>query len=220
MTPSAPTHPIRLVLVEDEPPLLQSLCELFRKAHDIEVMAAFATAEDAMDFPWQDADLLMSDLSLPGISGAELIRRAVMQHPSLLAAAYTVHENREILFEALQAGASGYIIKGGSAGELLDAVRSLAVGQSPLSPAVARHLIAEFRKSQTDAEDPPALSPRELQILQALEAGRINKEIADHLSISPHTVHNHLKNIYAKLHARNRVEALQLARQHGHLPNP
>lgn len=213
------SSPIRLVLVEDELPLLASLSELFRQTDDIELMAAFPSAEDAVDFPWENADLLLTDLSLPGIAGAELIRRAVTNHPRLLAAAYTIHENRESLFEALQAGASGYVIKGGSADELIDAIRSLAAGQSPISPAVARHLIAEFLDKQTlaEAEDQPSLSTRELQMLQALAAGKINKEIADQFGISPHTVHNHLGNIYTKLHVRSRAEAVRLARRQGYL---
>lgn len=217
MSETALSKAIRLVLVEDELPLLESLRRLFDATQDIELLAALPCAEEALDLPWEHADVLLADLSLPGLSGVELIRHAVTRHPPLLAAAYTIHENRSHLFNALAAGASGYVIKGGSAAELTQAVRSLAGGQSPISPAVARHLIAQFRGNGPANTQEPALSLRELQILQSLAAGKINKEIADQFSISPHTVHNRLKNIYAKLHARNRADALRQAKRQGYL---
>ena len=197
--------------------LLDSLERLFSRAEDFVVTGAHASAAEAMmSVDWCDVDVLLTDLEMPGMSGAGLISAAVNRNPSLLAVAYTIHEHRENLFAALSAGASGYIIKGSTALELVDSLRGLVKGHVPISPSMASHLIQQFRAS-TPQDESADLSKRESELLQQLAAGKIYKEIADSLGISQHTVHNHVKNIYAKLHAKNRTEAVKRAQSLGYL---
>lgn len=203
-------------MVDDDVALLDSLEKLFSREADFVVTGAYASAAEAMmNEDWSSVDVLLSDLEMPGMSGVGLIGAAVNRNSKLLAVAYTIHEHRENLFAALSAGASGYIIKGSTALELVASLRGLIQGHVPISPSMASHLIQQFQTSAPQDES-EGLSRRESELLQLLAAGRIYKEIADSLGISQHTVHNHVKNIYAKLHAKNRAEAIRRAQSLGY----
>lgn len=166
---------------------------------------------------WCEVDILLSDLELPGISGVALIERAVKANPDLRALAYTINEQREVVFSALKAGAVGYVLKGDSAHELIEAIHAISRGESPISPAIARYLLETFHRENA-AADQAALSHREVGLLKHVVAGHTYKEMGKRLGLSSHTIHTHIKNIYKKLSASSRGEALQRARMLGHLP--
>jgi two-component system NarL family response regulator len=208
---------IRIVLVEDDPRILESLMRVLEKRDDMSIRGSFGSGEAAMAATdWNEVDVLLSDLDLPGISGVDLITQARAANPVLLPLAYTIYEDRDTVFAALRAGAYGYLTKGSSGDELANAIRSLKDGGAPMSPGIARRLLEEFRQQST-TEVADGLSNREISLLRLLAEGLIYKEIGDRLSISPHTVHTHIKNIYGKLHAADRQQALRRARMLGYI---
>ena len=205
---------MRLAIVEDDPLLLESLRMLLGGESGITVSATFRSAEEALPALKQvRPDVMLVDLGLPGMSGVELIKRIKEEAPCPEIMAHTVFEDRENVFSAIKAGASGYILKGSSPREIVEAIHEIHKGGAPMSPKIARKLIMEFQDE--GASEEYLLSHREKEIVKCIENGLAYKEIAEKLSISPHTVHTHIKKIYEKLHARNRQEALITARKKG-----
>ncbi len=184
-------------------------------AADMEVVGAFATGAAAMAFRGE-ADVALVDLGLPDVPGTDVIRALRAGLPELDVLVHTIHADRAIVFEAIVAGATSYVLKGIAPPKLLDAVRELRAGGAPMSPKIARDVIAAFRQQGTVAER-YALSAREKDVLQCLEEGRSYKEVATELHLSTHTVHSHIKRIYEKLHATSKAEALTKARLRGML---
>jgi two-component system NarL family response regulator len=216
-TPAIADDFIRLVIVEDDLGLLDSLTRIMAMQADITVAGSYACTEEAMEnTDWQKVDVMLVDLSLPGVSGVDLIAAATFRNPRIHPLVHTVHDDRETLFAALRAGASGYVIKGTPAMETLQAVRAVFGGQTTLSPSVARFLIDEFR-SQNATKPEEGLTAREIELLTLCAQGLIYKEIAERLSISSGTVHSHIKRIYRKLQVASRVQALSRARALGYL---
>lgn len=208
---------IRLLIVEDDVDLLNSISKIMAMQPDIDVVGSCASTEEAMETTdWSKVDVMLVDLSLPGLSGVDLIASATFQNPRLYSLVHTVHDDRESLFAALRAGAVGYVIKGMPALETLEAVRAVSIGTPSLSPSVAKFLIDEFRSRNTTNPD-EALSSREIDLLHLSAQGLIYKEIGDRLSISSGTVHSHIKRIYRKLQAANREQALSRAQALGYL---
>jgi two-component system NarL family response regulator len=211
---------IRLVVVEDDPGMLAALRRLFAAVDGIHLTGAYETAEAALEATdWQVVDVLLSDLDLPGLTGPQLIAVARGQAPALLALAHTVHEQRDRLFEALRAGATGYLVKGMPAPELVASIRAIFDGETPVSPVVAGHLIAWFRKTDPASLTPPEedLTSRELEVLRCFTRGNTYDEIADLMGISRHTVHSHIRKIYSKLHVNSRKQALRQALSRGYM---
>jgi two-component system NarL family response regulator len=202
------------MIVEDNPLLRDNLRILLSGEPSVEHVTAFESAEEALA-EMRDAgpDILLSDIELPGMSGVELIRRVKLSYPDMDIMAFTIYEDRDTVFAAIKAGASGYILKGSSPRELLEALLSLSQGGAPMSPKIARKVIREFQSVTGDDESP--LSHREVEILKSIDHGLSYKEIADRFCISPHTVHTHIKNIYEKLQAKGRQEAISKARKKG-----
>jgi DNA-binding NarL/FixJ family response regulator len=211
---------IRIIVVEDDARLLESLARLLEKRADFHVTATHTSAEEALAANrWNEGDVLISDIDLPGISSVELIAKAKAANPELLPLAYTIYEDRDTVFAALNAGAFGYLLKGCSAEYLETSIRDLVRGGAPMSPAVARRLLDRFLQD-SPPEPAEALSPREVELLRCVAEGLLYKEIGEQLGISPHTVHTHIKNIYGKLHATDRQHALRRARMLGYLGEP
>ena len=210
---------IRVVLVEDNPKTLELLCRVFNSAENIKLVGAYGTAEDALrGTDWMRVDVLLTDLDLPGLSGAQLIAVARGQAPELLALAHTVHEQREDLFQALRAGATGYLVKGTTAPVLLESIRAIFGGQTPISPAVAGHLTAYFRAAESSSPDwEEVLTSRELEVLRLFTQGNTYDEIAHSMGVSRHTVHSHVRNIYGKLQVNSRKQALKQALARGYI---
>ncbi len=205
---------MRLVLVEDDPILRESLKLLLGGEAEITVAGAYGNAEDALrGLRKASPDVMLADLGLPGMTGIELIKRAKDELPSLEIMAHTVFEDRENVFSAIKAGASGYILKGSSPREIVEAIHAIHKGGAPMSPKIARKIIHEFQDETPG--DQFILSQREKDIVKCIEQGLTYKEISIRLKISSHTVHTHIKNIYEKLQAKDREEALLKARKTG-----
>ncbi len=205
---------MRLVIIEDDPLLLENLTLLLRGEEGITVAGAYRSAEDAIKSLRNAApEVMLTDLGLPGMSGVELIKKAKEEMPSLEIMAHTVFEDREKVFSAIKAGASGYILKGSSPREIIESIHSLYKGGAPMSPKIARKIIHEFQDDATGEDF--LLTQRETEIVKRVEEGLTYKEIGERLSISTHTVHTHIKNIYEKLQAKDRSDAIIKARKRG-----
>lgn len=205
---------MKLIIVEDDPILLESLKLILGGEAGITVAGAFGSAEDALRaLRKASPEVMLTDLGLPGMSGIELIKKAKDDMPSLEIMTHTVFEDRENVFAAIKAGASGYILKGSSPREIVEAIYEIHKGGAPMSPKIARKVIHEFQDE--NVEDQYILSQRERDIVKCIEQGLTYKEISLRLKISSHTVHTHIKNIYEKLQAKDRGEALVKARKTG-----
>jgi DNA-binding NarL/FixJ family response regulator len=205
---------MKVSIIEDDVLLRQNLKLLLSGETGISVVSVYSTAEEALaGIKRTRPEILLTDIGLPGMSGIELIRELKEQMPDLEIMAHTVFDDRETVFSAIKAGASGYILKGSTPRELIDALHTLAKGGSPMSPKIARKVIREFQGEGIDEQY--FLSHRETEIVKEIENGLTYKDIAAKLSISPHTVHTHIKNIYEKLQAKDRQGALVAARKKG-----
>lgn len=205
---------MRLIIVEDDPLLLENLRLLLGGERGIEVVGAFLSAEDArQSLEKSSPEVMLVDLGLPGMSGIEFIKEAKADLPDVEIMAHTIFEDRDNVFSAIKAGASGYLLKGCAPGELVEALYALYRGGAPMSPKIARKVIAEFQDRGVEGQY--LLSPREKEVLGFVEQGLSYKEISERLNISPHTVHTHIKKIYEKLQARDRKEAILKARKKG-----
>ncbi len=205
---------MRLLVVEDDPLFADNLCSVLAAEPEIVVTGVFASAEEALAAMAEcSPDLLLTDIGLPGMSGTELIRRAKEILPGLEIMVLTVFDDRDTIFAALKAGASGYILKSSMPRDLVEDLLDLHRGGSPMSPRIARKIIKEFQSEAVSEQY--VLSYREKEIIREIEAGRAYKEISQKFSISTHTVHAHIRNIYKKLHASNKQAALSTARRKG-----
>lgn len=211
---------IRVVLVEDDRTQIEVLRRAILDDASLRLVAAVASAEEAMaTVDWNAVDVLVTDLGLPQASGVDLIARVRAAQPRVQALPLTVHDDAQILFAAIEAGASGYLLKNVGPADVLHAIHDLARGASPISPSIARHLIRAFRRLPAQVGE-AQLTAREEQILAIVAEGASHKEIASSLGLSTHTISNHIKNIYAKLHVNRRGDALRKARLLGYLEDP
>jgi DNA-binding NarL/FixJ family response regulator len=188
------------------------LVEMINRQTELELVGHWGSAEEF----WNDgrevtADILLVDLDLPQENGASLIHRIKKEKPDLCCVVLTASFDREDLFQCLRKGASGYLVKDSSPGELLDGIRAVAKDGATLSPVVARFLVEEFRNvSVVEVKKPTlnALTTRELEILQNMATGQTPKDIANKLALSYETVRAHSKKIYQKLHVNSREDAV------------
>ena len=209
ITPEA-SKMISIAIVEDHRDLRNSWRGIIDEAPSFECLECFATAEDALrEIPLYKPDVVLMDINLPGMSGIECTRLLRAQIPRLQVLILTVYEDSERIFEALEAGASGYLLKRTSPEQLLQAIIEVRNGGSPMTSEVARKVVQSFRKPvKTSAAEEAKLTTREEEILKLLAQGYVTKEISDKLGISYFTSQTHLKNIYEKLHVRSRTEAV------------
>lgn len=205
---------MRLIIVEDDPLLLENLTLLLSGEEGLAVAGSYRSAEDALrGLRNAKPDVMLTDLGLPGMSGVDLIKRVKEEMPSLEIMAHTVFEDREMVFSAIKAGASGYILKGSSPREVIESIHALYKGGAPMSPKIARKIIHEFQDDVVSEQY--LLTQREREIVKCVEEGLTYKEIGERLNISTHTVHTHIKNIYEKLQAKDRNDAIGKARKRG-----
>jgi DNA-binding NarL/FixJ family response regulator len=203
---------ITLVIVEDLDEVRQGLSQFLSLNPEFKVLDTFKTAEEAIvDLPKINPDIVIMDINLPGINGIECIRQVKKKVLRTQFMMFTVYENDEKVFEALKAGASGYLLKNTGLLQITESLKELYKGGSPMSSNIARKLVTIFREQQPDTEPVEALSKRENEILQLLAKGLLYKEIADQLTISTGTVRQHIHKIYEKLHVQNRTEAINKA---------
>ncbi len=203
---------ISLAIVEDLAEVREGLKQFISLNPEFTILDTFQTAEDAMhQLPKLNPDIVIMDINLPGMNGIECIRQIKKKIPRTQFMMFTVYENDEKVFEALKAGASGYLLKNTGLLQLIAALKELYNGGSPMSANIARKLVSLFQNEHADKEPTTELSKRENEILQLLSKGLLYKEIADQLGISVGTVRQHIHKIYEKLHVQNRTEALNKA---------
>jgi DNA-binding NarL/FixJ family response regulator len=203
---------ISLTIVEDLDEVREGLKQFISLSPEFTVLDTFKTAEEAVyTIPKLKPDIVIMDISLPGMNGIECIKEIKNKVPRTQFMMFTVYENDEKVFEALKAGASGYLLKNTGLVQMIEALKELYDGGSPMSANIARKLVTVFRTQENNAERVEALSNRENEILQLLAKGLLYKEIADQLAISVSTVRQHIHKIYEKLHVQNRTEAINKA---------
>lgn len=200
--------PLRLAIVEDNPRLRDHYSAIVRQTPDLSLVGAFDSAEAALAaLPAARPDAVLMDINLPGLSGIECVRQLKQMLPEVQVVMLTAFDDSDQVFQSLQAGATGYVLKRSSPAEVLDAVRDVCAGGSPLSSAVARKIVQYFAPRPA-APEVAALSEREREVLEALSRGLLYKEIADALGISINTVREHVRRIYTTLQVRSRHEAV------------
>jgi len=199
----------RIAIVEDNTTVRASLAELVESIPGCECVGAFASGEEGIRLiPKLTPDLVMMDIHLPNLSGIECTAKLKQLLPDLRVLILTVYEDGDKIFDALKAGASGYILKRSKPQDIIEAIREILAGGAPMTPEIALKVVESFRKINTTAPaETVSLSRRETEVLQGLAKGLANKEIADELSVGVETVRWHLKQIYEKLHVRCRTEA-------------
>jgi DNA-binding NarL/FixJ family response regulator len=198
-----------VVIVEDDRTLRQQIVDILGTAPDIRCIGAFASAEEALKaIPAKTPDVVLMDIKLPGMSGIDCVARLKRMLPSLQIIMVTIFEDSERIFRALKAGASGYLVKSRPPEQLLEAIRDVHSGGSPMSSHIARKVVQHFHLLDPSPKEAENLSPREEQVLDLLASGFIYKEIGDKLNISVETVRTYVKNICNKMHVRNRLEAV------------
>jgi DNA-binding NarL/FixJ family response regulator len=195
-----------VVLIEDDEGLRK---QLLKSAPDIECLYAVASSEEALEkLPKNTPDLVLMDIKLPGMSGIDCLPLLKEKVPSVEILILTVYEDADIIFRALKAGASGYLLKSSPPEELFNAIRDVSSGGSAFSSHIARKVVHYFQVMGKASKADEMLSPREYEVLELLASGFINKEIAEKLKISLETVRTYVKRICAKMHVRSRIEAI------------
>src|SRR5271154_3328417 len=203
---------ISIVIVEDLDEVRDGLKNFLALSDEFTVLDTFKNAEEALqEIPGMKPDIVIMDINLPGMNGIECIRQLRNKTPSTQYMMFTVYENDEKVFEALKAGASGYLLKNTGLVQMIESLKQLYDGGSPMSANIARKLVTVFRQQENSLADIKTLSNRENEILQLLANGLLYKEIADKLFISVNTVRQHIHKIYEKLHVQNRTEAINKA---------
>ena len=200
---------ISVAIVEDNAQVRRSLLRYIGGAPGFSCACACASAEEALTvIPKSPPDVVLMDIQLPNKSGVActaLLKKAVPAVPVMM---LTVYEDTDTIFNALKAGASGYLLKRSDPAEVLQAVTELHNGGAPMTGEIARKVIDSFHRAKPDEHPQDALTAREEEILDYLAKGFVPKEIADKLAISCATVRYHLRHIYDKLHVRSQVEAV------------
>ena len=201
-------NPHTIAIVEDDDSLRGILTEIVA-ASPWSLVDTFPNAEVALTaLATTCPEVVLMDIQLPGMSGIQCVAKLKALHPAVLVLMVTVYDNNERIFDALAAGASGYLLKRDAPAKLLEALDDLLAGGSPMSGAIARKVVQHFQKEPPTRNKDLNLTPRETQILELLVKGNLYKEIAWDLGIGFETVRSHIDNIYNKLHVRTRTEAV------------
>lgn len=212
MKPDAQPHPlpISVAIVEDDAGVRRSLVGLIKNASGCTCVGDFANGESAVsELPLCPAGVVLVDINLPGMNGVDCVRQLASLMPAAQFIMLTVHQDADTIFESLKAGASGYLLKPVRKDELLQAVRDVVAGGSPMTSSVARKIVQFFqRRTPEPLDELQALSDRERAVLDLLAQGYVYKEIGDQLGISLWTVYTYVHRTYQKLHVTGRIEAL------------
>jgi len=202
------TQTIRVALVEDNAPLRSQLSQLIGGAPGFECVGAFADAESALaGLPAAAPDVVLMDIQLSKMSGVECVARLKHRLPEVKVVMLTAYDDSDTIFQALENGASGYLLKRTPPADLLRSIEDVQNGGAPMNSHIARLVVQSFHRRGSSPRPAENLTAREEEVLRLVAQGYINKEIADTLGISLETVRQHLKNCYAKLHVRTRTEA-------------
>jgi DNA-binding NarL/FixJ family response regulator len=201
--------PITLSIVEDNDQLRGTLARVLNRAEGLQCISQFGNAEDALKaIPHEKPNVVLMDINLPGLNGVECVRQLKPLCPATQFIMLTVYEDTENIFNALAAGATGYMLKRTPRAELLEAIRDVLKGGSPMTTHIARKVVQSFQRPAAPNQPAEELSPREREVLDCLAQGFLYKEIAEKLGISYETVHTYIRRIYEKLQVRTRTEAV------------
>jgi DNA-binding NarL/FixJ family response regulator len=200
---------IKVAIVDDDEGIRSSLALLIRRAPSFRLAGDFADAESALrEIPRLAPDVVLMDINLPGMNGVECVRQLKTILPGLQVLMLTVYEDSDSLFNSLKAGASGYLLKRTATARLLDAIRDVHAGGSPMTPQLARRVVQFFSKPAEQSSSVAHLTPGEREFLGQLANGYAYKEIADRMNISIDTVRSYVRTVYEKLHVHSRTEAV------------
>jgi len=223
VAPPRPTDKIKVFIVEDQPQILKNQLKSLQEADELEVIGTALSGEAALNaLEKRQPDVILQDLGLPRMTGIEVTREVKRRWPSVEVLIFTIFDEEEKVIEAVQAGASGYLLKGASSERIVSAIREVHAGGSVIQPSLARSLLRHFRVPE-DGTAPPEperprgnraepemrpLTEREIEILRLIAKGLSNSEAAEVLKLSRATVRTHLEHIYEKLEVNSRVEAV------------
>lgn len=201
--------PITLSIVEDDEHARRILAGTIGRAPGFRCVSQFRDAESALAaLPQEAPEVVLMDIHLPGLNGVECVRQLKARLPATQFVMLTVYEDADHIFDALSAGASGYLLKQTPRGELLEAIAEVHRGGSPMTSNIARKVVQAFQKPRPPPSEMETLSPREREVLDLLARGFLYKEIADALSLGVPTVCTYIRRIYEKLHVRSRGQAV------------
>jgi DNA-binding NarL/FixJ family response regulator len=201
--------PTTVAIVEDNAGICEELEQILAENPEYTCVGVCRNLQTALrKLPLQAPEVVIMDIQLPDGSGIECTARLKRLLPGMQVLMFTIHEDSEQIFRALEAGASGYLLKRTAPEALLRAILEVKHGGAPMTGEVARKVIQSFHRAPTKIEEADRLTPRETEILELLAKGHASKEIAGELSIGVETVNSHLKHIYEKLHVRSRTEAV------------
>jgi DNA-binding NarL/FixJ family response regulator len=202
-------EPIRVSVVEDDARVRGSFSRLVDRADGFSCVSQHSSAEEALDeLPLVRPDVVLMDINLPGINGVECVRKLKSMLPNSQVVMLTVYEDTDLIFGALAAGATGYLLKRTPPDELLRGISDVHRGGSPMTSHIARKVVQSFRQSDPEGTEAGPLSRREREVLDYLARGYLYKEIAAELAISYDTVHTYVRRIYEKLQVHSRTEAV------------
>ena len=213
--------PLRLLLVDDNALFREGLVSLLSYQPDFIVVGEAEDAESALaQARALKPDIVLMDIELPGENGVSATRRLTIEMPAITVVMLTAHDDSQTLFEAIKAGAQGYLVKNVRSRELLEQLRGLARGEAAISRRIAARILEEIRGQTEPFEPGEELTAREMDVLELVTARLSNAEIAERLVVSEHTVKNHMKSILSKLHLHNRHQAAAYGVARGWLPRP
>jgi DNA-binding NarL/FixJ family response regulator len=201
--------PVQVALVEDDPEIRANLAHRIGRSPAFRLLGSYADAESALaDLPHRKPDVVLMDINLPGIDGVECVRRLKAKMPAVQFIMLTIYEDGNRLFKSLVAGASGYLLKRTPPDKLLAAIQEAHEGGAPMTPEIARRVVAHFQQMPQPDSELERVTPRETDVLEQLAKGFRYKEIEDNLRISTGTLRSYIANIYRKLHVHSRTEAV------------
>ena len=200
---------ITVCIIEDIIEIQNGLKAVVASDNRFKLLESFDNAETAIEkLPILKPDVVIADINLPKKSGIDCVIEIKAKVPEILFVMFTIHEDNDQVFEALKAGASGYILKNTKPEKIIEALLEMNDGGSPMSPKIARKVITSFSKNQIENNTNDLISKREFEVVQLLSKGFLYKEIADELNVSISTIKKHLNNVYTKLQVQNRTEAI------------
>ncbi|MFT5240609.1 MAG: DNA-binding NarL/FixJ family response regulator [Candidatus Promineifilaceae bacterium] len=200
---------INVSIVEDSANLRRTLKRLIADVPDLNLVSAYGKAEEALArLPDDKPDVVLMDIRMPGMNGIECVALLVECMPDVRVVMWTAYEDSDEIFASLAAGAHGYLLKSAEPEKLLDSIREVAVGGSPISGSVARQIVGFFRSKPPVSGSVASLAPREQEVLKLLADGCPYKQIASTMDVSIGTVRTYIERIYEKLHVHSRTEAV------------
>lgn len=209
-------QPIKVIIADDHHLVRDGLTSLLNEEPDISVIAEASTGAGALDMVRRyQPDIAILDITMPDMTGLEATRKITDEFPQMIIIILTMHEEEAFFFEALRAGAAGYILKGARSEEFLNAIRLAYEGGIYLQSSLARFLVEDFLENQPEVLPDNPLTPREIEVLELIAQGLTNPMIAAELSISVHTVKSHRAHLYEKLNVGDRAKLIAYAQRHG-----